>query len=489
MRLSSYRYRIPLSLVGCVLLTAAVLGGALAWETYRNLIADRIAEGERMLQSMAPVLIQALKHDDVWLAWTALREPVNGHPRPRPYRLAVALDRFGHVFASSRPRDFRVGTAAADLPGPWGRLFTQLREDHLARPVRLRDGAYLYLASALHSEGDFSGLLVIGYPVAGFWARFREILWQGGGVLLALLAPITLVGWYWGRRMASPLVHLSHCMVKARTENLESLHCQLPAGRDEIGELARRFQQLLAGLREKQLLEQKMFAQERMAAIGRLAASVAHEINNPVGGMLVALDTWRHHNRERQDPPERLLSLLERGLHQIADTVSALLVESRGAQRDLTPQDIDDVATLLKAQRLPAGAHLHWHNGLHRPLPLPATPVRQILLNLASNALQAIGPGQNVTVRVRPEGGRLRLQVADDGEPIPAAALDTLFEPFQSHRPGGTGLGLWITYQLVQQLGGQIEVRSDAERTVFDITLPIPAPTARDTEERHADTA
>ena len=480
----SYRYKIPLSLVVSALLTALTLGVAISYETYRNIVADRTAEGERMIYALSPALTQALKHENIWLAYTLLRGPSELQPgKGMRASTLVVLDREGHVFVSNEPRKFRIGKTLEQIPGIYRQLFDNIRNHTTLQPHQLLLADQLVLANGLYSEGSFNGLFVVAYPVQSFWYRFLQIVSHGAWVLLLVLLPLTLIGWFWGRRMVDPLVQLSHCMVKVRTGDIEKLRCQIPQGQDEIGELARRFQQLLMDLREKQMLEQKLIGQERMAAIGRLAASVAHEINNPVGGMLVALDTWREHG-SADGSPAKLLDLIERGLNQVKDTVSALLVESRGEFRPFAAHDIDDVKTLLLAHPSPPGSKFHWDAPLDSEVDVPATAVRQILLNLLTNALQAIGPGEEVFVQVRHDGEGLRIEISDTGEPIARENLSLLFEPFQSRREGGTGLGLWITYQIVEQLCGDIEVVSNTGLTSFKVFLPAaplsPAEEVRD---------
>ena len=470
----SYKYRIPLSLVISALLTSWALGLAISVETYRNVVHDRITEGTRLIHALSPVLTQALKHDDIWLAYSLLRGPEPHHGRLDEHNgnTLIVIDADGTIFASSAPRHFHTGDPIGAYADLYRDLFSRSRKTTGATPLRARIDDQLVLASGLYSEGAFRGALLVIYPIRTFWNRFREIIFSGAWVMLLVLIPVVILGWYWGRRMVTPLLQLSRCMAQMRTGRVEQLQCPIHQGDDEIGELGAQFQRMLAGLKEKQLLEQQMLAQERLAAIGRLTASVAHEINNPVGGMLMALDNWRRKPEDERDT-DKLLGLIERGLNQIRETVSALLVESRIENRLLEPDDIEDIRTLLSSQTLPPGARLQWSSTLDRRIELPASAVRQIILNLASNAMQAITTGQHVAISIALEGDRLLLAVSDDGEPIPPERRAHLFEPFQSSRKGGTGLGLWITYQIVTQLGGAIEVESRPGLTRFSVTLQV----------------
>jgi len=474
MRNLSYKFRIPFSLVFSALLTTLVLGMAISFETYQNIVQDRITEGTRLAHALTPVLTQAMKHDDIWLAYSLLRGPAISEKKQRnldTYTM-ILIDENTTVFASNRPVEFRVGSPIQERSALYKELVEQVKKHSSNNPVLRELKDQLIMASGLFSEDTYRGALIVVFQVQNFWNRFFEILRNALWVIWLVVIPLVLLGWYWGRHMVAPLIQLSNCMAQMRKGNVGKLECRVYQGGDEIGELGRQFQQMLSSLKEKQLLEQQIVAQERLAATGRLAASVAHEINNPVGGMLVALDTWRHRPEHDRDVG-KLLSLIERGLDQIKETVSALLVESRIEKRQLDPQDIKDMYTLLATHSLPLQAQLHWSTQIGHQINLPATAVRQILMNLVTNAIQAIGPGDEVCVSVEIINNILHINVSDTGDSIPLDQQAHLFEPFQTYREGGSGLGLWITYQIVNQLNGTIEVMSEDHVTQFFVKLPV----------------
>ena len=116
---------------------------------------------------------------------------------------------------------------------------------------------------------------------------------------------------------------------------------------------------------------------------------------------------------------------------------------------------------------------LDWRVGIPEAVQIPATPVRQILINLLLNAIRAAASGGEVSVRLSYDGGRLALEVANDGAHISESQRDRLFEPFADTEGRGNGLGLWVTYQLVEQLRGEIVVTSRPGDTRFHVTLPV----------------
>lgn len=271
--------------------------------------------------------------------------------------------------------------------------------------------------------------------------------------------------------MVKPLGHLARCMSKVGRGKTEEIVCDLRQGDDEIGQLGTSFQQMLRELDEKERLESGMLASERLAAVGRLAAGVAHEINNPLGGMLNALNTFRRYS-QTDDLGRETFDLIERGLQQIRETVSALLVEANPRSHSLSPKDINDVRMLLLADVSRKQIRLVWDNLLSSDIALPSTPIRQVLINLSLNAVQASPVGGLVHCSVESKQGLLCLCVINDGPSISRECMMSLFEPF-SENATGNGLGLWVTYQLVHQLEGNIEVKSRDGKTQFAVELPM----------------
>lgn len=475
----SYRVRIPLSLVLSAIFTALALGLVISYKTYRNIIQDQILETSRLTHALTPVLVEALKHDDIWLAYSLLRGPVNNDQNTyqgTSTSQMILIDQNQRIFASNYPQQFHTGNALFDeLPKINSILIDKIADITSSEQVQAHWQNQLLLANKLYAENSYRGALIILLPKQSFFNRFFEIMRSSMWVFLLTVLSLALIGWYWGERMVAPLLHLRNCLGKVQTEKMEEIECKLYEGNDEFGELSKQFTQMLAGLKEKKLLEQQMVSQQRLAAVGHLTASVAHEINNPVGGMLVALDTWQKHPDKQRDI-NRLLALINRGLNQVKETVSALLVESRAELRQLTQDDLDDIHTLIQTHTLPVRASLKWHSDLQANINLPASAVRQILMNLVLNAIQSIHEDDYViahieTRRIKQQLG-LWIIVINSGDPIPEKLQAHVFEPFQTERKGGTGLGLWITYQLVKQLNGTIQLNSANNKTCFKVWLP-----------------
>ncbi len=469
----SYRVKVPATLAMVILITVGVVTLALTWRAYEDLRRDVFHNAVEIGSVLSNSLPDTLLRDDLWGAYR-LVQAAEGWADKTSSRLLVVVDGDGKVFVSNRPREIPVNTTLRNHGKELARVEAELLRntgDLDPRPYEYPGDQRLYVLLPMLSDGVAIGTLVVGYDRALFQPRFRAIVKRvifSAMVVTVVLLPL---GWYLGSRMVAPLGQLASCMGKVGREDPENIVCTLRHGEDEIGQLGVSFQQMLYELAEKGEMEKKMLASERLAAVGRLAAGVAHEINNPLGGMLNALNTFKRYS-DTDDLGRETLALLERGLHQIRETVSALLVEANPKSHRLTPEDIEDVKTLLLPEVHRKHTELEWDNQISDPVPLPSTPVRQILINLAFNAVQATTENGKVRCHVEAGGDSLLLSVQNEGEEIPKERLARLFEPFIEGAVGN-GLGLWVTYQLIQQLNGVIDVRHEEGVTTFDVRLPL----------------
>jgi signal transduction histidine kinase len=147
----------------------------------------------------------------------------------------------------------------------------------------------------------------------------------------------------------------------------------------------------------------------------------------------------------------------------------------RLTDRPLTREDVEDVLVLVAPEVDRKRGKIERDIQLDIPLPLPARQVRQILLNLMLNAAHAIERNGAIRLDMRHQGEVMSIRVANDGRHIPEEKLQYLFEPFALASGEGSGLGLWVVYQIVRQLGGELTVESRPGTTVFAVELPLAA--------------
>lgn len=472
----SFRYKIPLRGSVLVLITALMVTASLIVREYDELRQDLATTSGHLGRVLANTLVAPLVHDDPWRAYEIINSPFHGGPpevSPQTAALVMVLDSNQRVFVATDPNQYPMlsdpSRANTDFYELWQAVAKYNEPD--TRAVEVKGSKAIYMVTPIISDGYRLGTLIMGYSKDAFLPRFFGIAKRAGLITLAVLLLLLPASWYWGQRFAKPLVDLSQSMGRIGKE-IPVEDVQVYESKDEIGQLGAAFKNMLQGLREKQALEREVMLSERLAAVGRLASGVAHEINNPLGGMLNAISTYRRHGSD--DPlAARTLELIERGLLQVKDTVSALLVEARVQSHPLTRQDIEDTRTLVQADALHKHVRFDWRNEVDETLALPSTLVRQILINLMLNAVQAAPAQGSVSCRVARDEAALRLQVRNDGDYIPQERMEHLFEPFSSQREDGHGLGLWVTYQIVHQLGGEIVAESVPEETRFTVTLPL----------------
>lgn len=468
----SLRSKLPLWGGLLIVVTALVVTGSNLMMTRENIKKNMLTRSEVLGRSLSRTLFSAITQDDVWRAYEIINFPMRAETRQPSFQLEsfIVLDAAHQVFISTEPRRYPL---QADLDG-FGGEFARLKralvggEGHM---VVIEDKTRILQAIPLVSEGVSLGTLVLVHPADYYRASFDRIvertLWTTLLVLLVLLP----VNWYWGRRMAAPLTLLAGRMGELGQRLPAALPHRIYPHEDELGRLFQVYDQMRQELADKEAMERRMMQSDRLAALGRLTASIAHEINNPLGGLFTAVDTLKRHGR--LDPVQaKVLPLLERGLAQIQDIVAALMVEAKARNRPLTPQDIEDTHTLLAQEAKKRGVAWEWRNAVERQTRLPATLVRQILINLLLNAIQAAGEGGRVESSLGLSRTGLHIRIGNDGRVIPAELMNHLFEPFTGKNEDGLGLGLWITYQIVQQLHGHIDVVSEDGWTSFDVELP-----------------
>lgn len=237
----------------------------------------------------------------------------------------------------------------------------------------------------------------------------------------------------------------------------------------------------LRDLTEIKRLETKLLRAERLAAIGQLAAGVAHEIRNPLSSIRGFAQFLKHALKGRpqeQDYAATMVAEVDRINRVVSNLLSlARPMETRPAECSI-PKLVSHVARLVaddaRARGVSLGIDVAADIGRCRVDPNQLT---QALLNLLLNALQAVEPGGAVRIGAETDAaGGLRIWVSDDGHGIPQAHLDKIFDPFFTTRSRGTGLGLAIVHQIVDNHNGEIEVESPIDQggrgSCFTIRIP-----------------
>jgi hypothetical protein len=240
---------------------------------------------------------------------------------------------------------------------------------------------------------------------------------------------------------------------------------------------------VLEDVTDRANLEEQLRLSEKMAAIGLLAAGVAHEVNTPLTG----ISSFTQMLLERAapgDPRTELLEKIERQTFRAAKIVSSLLNLARPSGGETGPVDLNvvvgDVLSLLEHQFRMSKVQVR-RDLTESPVVVRGVEykLQQVFLNLLLNARDAMPKGGWVSVATRADGGEALVEVADTGAGIPSEHLARIYDPFFTTKPegGGTGLGLSVTYGIVQEHGGKLLCESDVgQGTRFKLVLPLMEP-------------
>lgn len=423
---------------------------------------------ETYLDGLSSAVVPAVLRGDVWEVFDALDRSSVSYEALAPVE-TVVTNSDGRVLAATDPN--RIAT------------FSQLPQNYSARygsgTVTIDGSTMTGLAQRqLVYQGQPIGTIYATFDVTHLFAERREILVTllvTNGVLAALFA---LGGFMLVRRMIAPMRILESHMRAAADGSAEPiLPEEFPSRTSEAASLFRGYNALVRAERERANLAMQLAEDEKLASLGRLASGMAHEINNPLGGLFNAIDTLKKHG-STPGVRETSISLIERGLSGIRDVVEAALATYRPerSQRPLTADDLDDLRLLLKPELRRRRQRLDWDVGWNdeRELPIKGGPIRQAALNLLLNASAVTPEGGAVSLRARRAERLLNIEVGDQGPGMPSDIAGILVD--QDPGPAvraGRGLGLWMVRRVIDDLGGSaaIEAKTDGGTTV---TLKIP---------------
>ncbi|MGQ3487755.1 sensor histidine kinase [Roseovarius pacificus] len=361
------------------------------------------------------------------------------------------------------------------------------------------------------SHGARVGMLYVGFLEAPFRAaKVNSVLTI---TLLFLLITILSVPLFlrWAGHIFRPLEKMTQTIARVEAGDMNARN--LPAGDSgEIAQVASHLDTLLDRIQERdrqlrewaESLEQKvdertrdlseanrkleetteqLIMSEKLAAVGEITASVAHEINNPIAVIQGNLEVARGLLNEEADKVSTEFRLIDDQVYRISAIVSKLLQfakpeEFSGASNVISPADVvRDCLVLTRHHIEAAGVSIVTHLDSDLQVRISRTELQQVLVNLILNGIQAMPQGGTLTIRVRNAQGNVAIDVQDTGHGIPADVLKRIFDPFYTTKQAeGTGLGLSISQKLVTRAGGTLGVQSKpGAGSVFLIILPAVA--------------
>jgi len=332
-------------------------------------------------------------------------------------------------------------------------------------------------------QGRWYVIVVLGSAHASSsqwsWQAARPLLYTFVILLLATLIAGVLV---W--RFTRPIKDLSEAAFRVASGDFDF---RVPAAdrRDEMGALAARFNEMIAGLGRTRQLEARLNQAERSAVVGRLASAIAHEVRNPLNYINLTLDHLRTafapEDADKRQTFDRLAVQLKAEVARINTRISEFLNYTRPPKLDLQLLELravaEDALRMVEVKAAESGIKTSVETeGAVPEVMGDAEALRSVFTNLVINGLQAMdGEGGHLSIKLSPDatGNRARIDITDTGRGIASEHISQVFEPYFSTKETGTGLGLAIVKKAVTDHGGTISVSSKQnEGTTFTITLP-----------------
>jgi len=378
----------------------------------------------------------------------------------------------------------------------------QVRQgDVVSRMVTDQDGRSWEVMAPIRVEGDVVGAIAAKFSLS--LAAAREARLRGWDLALTG-SSVLLMGSLMGLAVHVVVNRPIRRLVDA-IRHVDAGHPGAPVrvdGRDEFGVLARHFNEMLARIEdfnselqarvkeatselerryhEVQRMQRSLSHAERLALAGRIMAEVAHEVGTPLHSVAGHLELLRQDlpPSALSDDVRRRLSIIDAQLARVTQIIAQLLDLTRRTPGEPEAVDVNrlvtEIAEVVRPGIVAAGLRLDATTQVSLPaIAGYSNQLQQVVLNLLTNAVDATPAGGRIAVATGTRDRHVELAVSDTGRGIPAAEQTQIFEPFFSTK-GGSGLGLFISAQIVREHHGRIEVTSQpGQGSTFRVLLPV----------------
>ncbi|WP_374371307.1 sensor histidine kinase [Dongia sp.] len=428
------------------------------------------------MDGVATAATPGLLRQDIWETFDSLDRARRQYGAINVLYVIVILPD-GQVLASSEPERYPATSA---LPPDLAALVAGGRplliDDDLGRAWTIRD---------IEQESYQIGTVLAEIDIKDILAIRQEVLWTLIFVNGALTAVFSLSGYLLVRRMVRPISLIQQHLATVQSGQPQPITDRdIQAAGPEYRDLYRRFNDMIRSQAEREAFAAELANQEKMAMLGRLASGMAHEVNNPLGGLMNAVDTLDVHG-DRENVRRRTIDLLRRGLAGIQNVVRAALVTYKSApgHARLSRADLEDLPFLIQHETGAKHLTLDWQNDIEGDLPVDAPAIRQIALNLLLNACAASSLRGAIRFRAWADHHQLVISVSDDGPGLPEVAYRAVEAGSSGEGvPDGLGLGLWTAARLAARLIGKMTLQSGpSQGAVITLTAPL----GEEREEEH----
>lgn len=420
------------------------------------------------LDAVTASISPSVLREDAWEIFDALERL---HP--------VSTDILPAQTIVATPNDVVLAATDPSIHPSLEKIPDQFRDKFTGTAIRMDPSLGLaYLKHDIVYQDQAIGRIYTIFDAALLLRERREVLATLVLTNTVLTAFLTLTGFLTVRRMIRPMQVLESHMREAADGHPNRISLQGKYGANaETRRLFKAFNSLLDADDERRSLSRKLAEEEKLASLGRLSSVMAHEINNPLGGLLNAVDTLRTHGNK---PAVRnaSLDLLQRGLEGVASVVQAALATYRPERhkRPLSRGDFEDARLLLMPELRRRYQNLDCRIDVPDDLSFtcPSGPIRQATINLLLNASSATPEGGTIGLTVSVKEAGLSIEVRDQGAGMPPRARAILMGETENALPAEAGLGLWVVRQIANEIGATIEI-SDRDPCGSTVLILLPA--------------
>lgn len=469
--------RIPLSLraplfAAILMILVGVVASQQVLTTLSRVQDARVRElAELHVQSLSVALGPHVLREDIWEVYDTLTR-ATGEQGDQRLAFTAVTDNTHRVIAATDPRRAPIDETLSD-------------DVTDAQPVDSLsvdgDATHLVLTAPLVYQGRVLGDIFTELDVSDLISERRaavRLLLLGNTLATGVLA---VMGYFAMRRMLRPITRLAQRMRETAGAPEPIPANDIPRGDTELTRLVQTYNLMAEAIDAKAETERRLAERERFVSLGRLSSSLAHEINNPLGGLLTAADTITEY-ADRPDVVRSSARLLKRGLEHLGDVARATLDHNRldRSSAPLSREDFDDLHLLIGPEIKRQQQTLEWRIEADDTMMsgFASAPLRQIALNLLLNASSAAGAGGEVEFCLSAVAVGLQLEICDSGPGLSPEAEYRLLSSGPV-KPGG-GVGLRLVHDLVLELGGTVSAERRNGLTVIAVDLPFPEKTEAD---------
>ena len=386
------------------------------------------------------------------------------------------------IFGSDYTLNYNSLDRLSDVEQDWANLADKMRLREVKQRLENPDGASVTQDITLAGKPykvfylplEFGRFYCLLRPMEAIAEAKQTFTWYMLGIAVLVMALVALISQRIGKNLTNPIKVLVDSTARVATGDLDE-QCELKT-HDEIGDLAAAFNQMTSDLKQSR---DQLIQAERLATAGKMSASFAHEIRNPLSSMRMLAQMLMQKPEMSVEKHQQSLRYILEEIERIDNIVKGLMDFARPTALNLTQQPL---APTLQAVLALMEANLT-HHQIQLVLDLsPETPevqfdsdkLKQAFMNAILNAIEAMPQGGELKVSTLTEDNSICIKVVDTGVGIPEEDLEHLFEPFFTRKTRGTGLGLANVKRIFEEHGGNAEIESRlGEGTTVLMRLPV----------------